>query len=69
MKTRSYRVRWEIDVEAESPKAAAMEALIIQRADESIATFFEVTGPSGKTVEIDLSYDKKVQNKKYGRII
>ena len=37
-----YHVRWDIDVEAGSPKQAAKKALKIQRDPESIATVFEV---------------------------
>ena len=37
-----YRVTWEIDVHAKSPRAAAREALRIQRDPESIATVFSV---------------------------
>src|SRR6266550_411501 len=37
-----YRVTWEIDVRAKSPRAAAREALRIQRDLESIATVFSV---------------------------
>jgi len=37
-----YHVTWVIDVEAKSPKAAAKEALRIQKDPESIATVFEV---------------------------
>jgi hypothetical protein len=50
-----YRVTWTIDIDAKSPKAAAKEALRIQRDPESIATHFEVAyhkttkGKNGKT--------------------
>ena len=37
-----YRVTWEIDLDATSPRAAAREALRIQRDPESIATVFSV---------------------------
>lgn len=37
-----YRVRWEIDVDADSPKAAALRALTIQRDPTSHATLFTV---------------------------
>jgi hypothetical protein len=37
-----YRVTWEIDVHAKSPREAAREALRIQRDPESIATVFSV---------------------------
>jgi hypothetical protein len=38
-----YRVRWEIDVEAESPREAAEKALATQRDPESEATVFDVS--------------------------
>jgi hypothetical protein len=37
-----FRVRWEIDIEADSPKEAAQKALEIHRDPGSIATIFEV---------------------------
>ncbi len=37
-----YRVTWEIDIDAKSPRAAAQEALRIQRDSESIETVFSV---------------------------
>ena len=40
---KTYRVKWEIDVRAASPKEAAQRALEIQRNPESTAIFFEVT--------------------------
>lgn len=38
----TYRVVWEIDIDADTPKEAAEEALRIQRDPESIAIFFKV---------------------------
>lgn len=37
-----YRVTWEIDVTANSPREAAEQALTIQRDPDSTATVFEV---------------------------
>lgn len=37
-----YRVKWEIDIEADSALKAAQEALEIQRDKDSIATVFKV---------------------------
>ena len=48
----TYRVRWEIDLDADSPLDAARRALSIQRNPESIATFFDVTDESGTTARI-----------------
>lgn len=50
-----YRVVWTLDVEAESPLAAAREALAIQRDPEGIATVFDVyddTGDDGVRVDL-----------------
>ena len=38
---RQYQVRWEIDIEADTPQEAAEEALHIQRDADSIATVFD----------------------------
>lgn len=38
----NYLVAWYIDIEADSPKEAAEEALRIQRDPSSIATVFDV---------------------------
>lgn len=45
-----YRVRWEIDLIAESPVEAVKEALAIQRDEASLATCFEV---DGRLYEVD----------------
>ena len=52
-----YRVKWEIDIEAESPEEAASRALIIQRDNdpENAATVFDVSEMDGPTVRVDLS--------------
>lgn len=51
-----YKVVWTIDIEANSPKEAAEEALAIQRDKGSEATAFEVRNPNtGKLIEnVDL---------------
>jgi len=38
----TYTVIWTIDLEAETPEAAAAQALEIHRDPESLATFFVV---------------------------
>ena len=50
-----YRVRWEIDIDAENPREAAIRALKVQRDASSGATYFEVTDQEGtvKAVDID----------------
>ena len=51
----SYRVKWEIDIDANSPRQAAIKALKIQRDRNSLATVFEVNGE-----RIDLSERKSI---------
>ncbi len=48
------RVRWEIDVDEDTPEAAAVVALAMQRDPESTATVFDITSGDGKTVRVDL---------------
>ncbi len=54
-KERLYRVTWEIDIPAGSPKTAAKRALEIQRNPDSVATVFDVVSPRGKGKRIDLT--------------
>ena len=49
------RVRWEIDVDAGSAEAAAIQALNMIRRPDTTATVFDVTGADGKTVRVDLA--------------
>ncbi len=49
-----YRVVWEIDIDSESPKDAAIKALEIQRNQYSIATVFNVINCNGQEKTIDL---------------
>ena len=51
----NYRVKWEIDIEADSPEEAAKEALKIQRDPDSVATIFDVIDDNGVTIQIDLN--------------
>lgn len=53
----TFKVRWEIDIEADTPREAAYIALQIQRNPDSIATVFECYATSGPGVsqQIDLS--------------
>lgn len=44
---KEFHVKWEIEVWAESPYEAAVEALKIQRDPASAATLFEVAVPGG----------------------
>jgi hypothetical protein len=40
--TKTYLVRWEIEVDAESPYSAAVQAFEIQQDIDTTATLFEV---------------------------
>jgi hypothetical protein len=51
---KSYRVTWEIDIDAASPREAAEKALHIQRDPDSIATVFAVA-EKRRLLQIDLS--------------
>jgi len=56
-----YLVRWEIDVEAETPQAAAAESLRIMRDPDSTATVFDVfADDKSKPERIDLADDTAV---------
>ena len=50
-----YRVKWEIDLDGATPRAAAELAWRIQHDPSSLATEFEVTDKKDKTVTVDLS--------------
>lgn len=49
-----YCVTWNIDIEAETPRDAAKQALKIQRDPESIATVFKVKDQFGQETLVDL---------------
>ena len=51
---RTYHVAWYIDIEAQSPRAAAKKALQIQRDPDSWAVVFNIHGPSGLDTTVDL---------------
>lgn len=51
----TYRIKWEIEVNADSPEQAASEALNIQKDPNSEALFFEVTHlATGEETQIDV---------------
>jgi hypothetical protein len=68
----TYRVIWEIDVQARGRRDAAEEARRIQRDTDGLASFFKVSGPNqphimSKFVEIDLSvkpYRRTIRRKR-----
>lgn len=49
-----YRVTWIIDIDADTPREAALRALEIQRDPNSIAQVFEVSEPDSDPWTIDL---------------
>ena len=54
--TKSWRVCWEIDLDADSAEEAARQALIIMRDTDpaNTAVVFECVGPSGAAHMVDL---------------
>ncbi len=50
---KTYRVSWEIDIAADSPRGAAEKAQAIQRDPESLATVFDVIEMDGDTIQRD----------------
>ena len=57
---KQMRVRWEIDVDARTPKEAAQRALRIQRDPGSIATVYEVYNKGSKRI-VDLGGIERVR--------
>ncbi len=53
-----YCISWNIDIEAETPREAAEEALKVQRDPESMATVFEVRDKTGNITTIDLEEER-----------
>ncbi len=51
-----YRVKWELDVEADSPEQAAHKALEVQRDPESMAAVFEVFNGTKSLGMFDLDH-------------
>lgn len=51
----TYTVTWQIDIEAETPEEAAVQALAVQRDSLSTATVFEVfNANTGEITSVDL---------------
>lgn len=57
---KSYRVTWEIDIDAASPRDAAEKALNIQRDPNSIATVFAVV-EKRRLLQIDVRPDTSIE--------
>jgi hypothetical protein len=51
---RTYKLIWEIDIDAASPKAAAKKAREYQLDPDSTATVFDVFNEKGKKTRVDL---------------
>jgi len=49
-----YKIKWEIDIEADSPEEAAAKAMYLQQNDDSQASIYEVTDTDGNVKEIDV---------------
>lgn len=56
-----YVITWEIELTAETPVAAAQQALAIQRDPDSLATVFSVYSEQGAPITIDLLDDDSLQ--------
>jgi hypothetical protein len=54
----TYRVVWEIDIEAENPKKAAEVARFFQTAPDTTATVFDVKGETDELTRVDLFEDE-----------
>jgi hypothetical protein len=61
----NFRVSWEIDIDADSPREAAERALETQRRPDSIATAFAVRDEAGELMEVDLGEDSNAPDVEY----
>lgn len=52
---RQYLVEWKIDIDADNPEEAAVQAFIAMRDPESTATVFHVTSPDGAQCVVDVA--------------
>jgi len=52
---REYTVLWTIELTAASPRAAALQAVAIQRDWRSNATVFDVRSDDGQLIRVDLA--------------
>ena len=62
-----YTVTWEIQIEADTPREAAKEALKIHRDPFSCSTMFEVSTPGLRSpwlidLEVDEDEDEETEN-------
>lgn len=59
-----YLVKWEIEVDAESPVEAAKKALAIQRDPDSMATVFEVQDGWREGMRVEVKVDLSEQEER-----
>jgi hypothetical protein len=57
-KDQTYRVVWDIDISADSPRDAAERALEIMRDQSAIATVFNCIDPEGVQHHVDLEEEE-----------
>jgi hypothetical protein len=57
----TYRVVWEIDIEADCPEEAADNALKIQRDPSAEATCFDVWYGPNKVLSVDLLTNTEIE--------
>ena len=65
---RYYRVIWEIDIVAKSPRHAAEQALQVQRDICSRATVFEVRVSDSDVQTIDLDVEPRCANPEFNNL-
>ncbi len=55
---KTYSIKWEIEIDAETPEEAARKALEIQRDPASLATVFDAYDEEGNCTRVDLLEQK-----------
>jgi len=53
---KNYLVKWEIDIQATTPEAAALEARRCIQDPDTLANVYNVIDEEGTTTRIDLQY-------------
>lgn len=52
--SKTYRVEWSMEIDADSPEEAARKALAIHRDPESVASVFDVYDEAGEVARVDI---------------
>lgn len=52
--SKTYRVEWSMEIDADSPEEAARKALAIHRDPESVASVFDVYDEAGEAARVDI---------------